>query len=506
MAAAEFPIPPAAFLACFPAPPPARAPRSLPEAMAARSADPPDIAALRAARPLDEASVRRALRDLPLLAAFVAISTRLGRLLRHAWARVLLLNVPEIFLFLLVFPFGNGAFATRALAAGTVAIVLQAAWWTWTVHSERSNWFSGGVGPKAERDDPEKAPELPSPSEERDEAGALAGVVRYLQLVGDCSAQGGFACSAFLEHDSTNEDLCPCTKCTKVAVRVGTVLTAVAGISLFVFGICVWIVLRTWTPVVSLGQYVWRTPWSATLAAVALAAMVIYAPASCFVPLNILNGGWLDLELRLRLRAVTTSLAELHDKLARAASEPDFRPPEISASPYVALHGRLLSEWADNVLFSAFFGRAFRNFVLSDLLAALLNAAVATCIPASYVASIALVLYMASWYMFATAAVNRQCDAVAVAYRRAALDLDLLADSFPDAPGVARRSIAAHKAVLERFSQLDGARARFLGLPVTVEVIRALATTVATLAVALWSVLRSVGVSITIENLCPVGS
>jgi hypothetical protein len=47
-------------------------------------------------------------------------------------------------------------------------------------------------------------------------------------------------------------------------------------------------------------------------------------------------------------------------------------------------------------------------------------------------------------------------------------------------------------------------KARYLGFVVTFGVIRTLAATMLTLAVALWSVARGIGIFVTIESFCPI--
>ncbi|KAI9026770.1 hypothetical protein DFJ74DRAFT_518681 [Hyaloraphidium curvatum] len=499
------PLPgPAAFLACFPAPPPAKAPKGLPPAFAAGFADPPDAAELRAERQLDAKSTLDMLKKLPTLAGTVGIAIRLRPFLSLLWSRLLLLNVPEIFIFLLVYPFNNGMFATRGLAVATVAFVLQAAWWTWTFYGNLD--FYGALADRSLKpnDLENGATEVQNPSEAPNEAGVLAGAVRYQQLVQSLRAEDASQ-STMLEHDPTNVDLCPCVECTQSVLRWGAILVTLFSAFFSIFGLLAFVLFKNWTSLVTLGPFVWRTPWSAILLGLALTAMTVYVFAATFLPVLTFSGPLLDLELRLRMRALSMALDDLNERLRHALRDADpVELPSITSSQYIALHASLLSEWSDDFIFSRATGRLTRSLFLSDCAAILLNAAGASCVPASYLFSIGVNLCLTGATMLNTASVNRQCDAAAAAYRGAVLDLTALADEAALAPSAVQASIRSHRSLLKRFAQLDGARARFLGFPITGDVIRALATTVVSLAVALWSVFRSLSVGITIQTVCPV--
>ncbi|KAI9012210.1 hypothetical protein DFJ74DRAFT_710202 [Hyaloraphidium curvatum] len=100
----------------------------------------------------------------------------------------------------------------------------------------------------------------------------------------------------------------------------------------------------------------------------------------------------------------------------------------------------LLRNWtsivtlANGATTSGSIGLFFRSIFLGDFAAILVNAAGASCVPASYVASIGLLLYLATLSMFNTAWVNRQCDPTARVYRGAVLELTAMADEAATAP------------------------------------------------------------------------
>ncbi|KAI9012211.1 hypothetical protein DFJ74DRAFT_296459 [Hyaloraphidium curvatum] len=500
---------PAAFLACFPAPPPVRTPRGLPATFAAGFADPPDAAALRAQRPLDAKSTLDALQTLdPSLKLGVDMYMRSRPMLASVWSRLVFQDAPQIFLFLLVYPFNDRMFVTRGLATATVAFVFNIAWWTWVTHGTMQWWgaFADRWVESAELPSEVETAlsDVPKPLTAPNEAGVLAGIVRYMQLIRDQNPNG--ITSGMMEHEPGCEDSCPCVACTKELLRSASLTSALVNVSFLVLGLVTWLPLRNWTSIVTLGGLVWTTPWSGTLASVALVMSTAYVAGSCFRPTTVFNSPMLDLELRLRTRAVSIALNDLKARLRRALLEGHddaAEPPSLTSAPYIALHARLLSEWRDNFTFSGSLGYLTRSLFLGDAVAIVVNAAGASCLPAFYVASVGLLLYIAILGLFSTAWVNRQCDAVASAYRSAVLELTALADEAATAPPAVLSSIKSHRSLLKRFADLDGARARFIGIPVTTDVIRALATTVVTLAVALWSVFRSLGVGITIQTVWP---
>lgn len=59
-----------------------------------------------------------------------------------------------------------------------------------------------------------------------------------------------------------------------------------------------------------------------------------------------------------------------------------------------------------------------------------------------------------------------------------------------------------HDRVLSSFLEADRYRARFLGFPIDVGVLRTLIVTLFTLAVGLWSVLKGSGLVFTFDNFC----
>ncbi len=104
---------------------------------------------------------------------------------------------------------------------------------------------------------------------------------------------------------------------------------------------------------------------------------------------------------------------------------------------------------------------------------------------------------------------NGQITTITALYGEAERALDSLIAVSGKMPQTTERRdvismLQSHATVLQTFKEADRLRARFLGFPVTWAVVKTFYVTLFTLGIGLWSVLRGVGVTFTLQSVCPL--
>jgi hypothetical protein len=97
---------------------------------------------------------------------------------------------------------------------------------------------------------------------------------------------------------------------------------------------------------------------------------------------------------------------------------------------------------------------------------------------------------------------NNLLEGIATLYREAQRELRHL--STQPGSGPIAMELARHDKLIASFLEVSDYRARLFGFVATYGTVRTLLVTVVTIGVALWSVLRGIGVVITLESFCPL--
>ncbi|KAI9003509.1 hypothetical protein DFJ74DRAFT_713723 [Hyaloraphidium curvatum] len=138
-----------------------------------------------------------------------------------------------------------------------------------------------------------------------------------------------------------------------------------------------------------------------------------------------------------------------------------------------------------------------------------MNAAAGSCVAAWQLVYLGFVLCWSFAELGIYASANAQIAAVQRLYADARGEIRALAARIAADPDPAlcalRRQLAAHDAVLEwSTGEAEKAGAKMFGFPITGGVIRGLLITLFTLGVGLWTVLRGLGIFLTVETMCPL--
>jgi hypothetical protein len=126
---------------------------------------------------------------------------------------------------------------------------------------------------------------------------------------------------------------------------------------------------------------------------------------------------------------------------------------------------------------------------------------VGSCLPLFTLLMITLLLLHTTVNSINLASRNALLDVISGLYRDAQREVRMLALSLPPDAAV---DLLPHDRALEAFLEASRYRAKLMGFPVSYGTIRTLLATMLTLAVAAWSVLRGLGVRITVESFCPL--
>ncbi|KAI9030568.1 hypothetical protein DFJ74DRAFT_702859 [Hyaloraphidium curvatum] len=252
----------------------------------------------------------------------------------------------------------------------------------------------------------------------------------------------------------------------------------------------------------------WTTPVPATFASL---VAVSYATMLVFSSLSLVSASLPTLELsrraftcgRFRILQPTCSGATLPRSGMPIATARPRKPHCGSRSPIrtSATVSRPIAR--SDSRFSASPGRSL--FVVLPVAGAIANVVAGSCIPACWLTPLLYFLYFFARELLAVAAANAQVSGTSAVLRRASREATaLLARAAADGLSGTRaaKSLAWHAELLEKYAA-DQARAKVLGIEANWGSARAILIAVFTIAVGLWSVLRSSGVVLTLEIACP---
>ncbi|KAI9016620.1 hypothetical protein DFJ74DRAFT_677821 [Hyaloraphidium curvatum] len=475
------------WLALFPAE--AAPPRDSPPWLAnLASLDP--ATELRTARSLTAPALLEGLREEPGLRRLVAAQLWLARYVSVMAVTRLLFDTSQAFIFLVVWAFNDGRFGTRQMIAATGALVME-------VMLSTSGIFFFGMAAAVEANAATLASSKDLDHPATLDSHPLAGYVRWRQLCKD--RVGGTEPSPLVEHVD-GDPMCPCPRasCAGPLARGAFSYFAILLAAIWVSTNFSWVLVMAWTSLVTFGPVLWRTPWSATLCALALFQLAcnILATFTSLVVGAQLNPKLLELERRLRRRAARLCLYALLADIA-GAKEGNARP--VEDWPYAALHAKLVSSWTSRT--GNIDGQLkFWGYLICTLTCTLgaINVLFGSCLTGNFISSIIVVIGLLLVFLGTYAAANSEPAGVARQYRSARDSLLALVVAEP-----ADRAASAHARMLDTFTELQGSRAAFLRFDITFSTIRGLVITLVTVVVGLWSVMRSAGVFVTLESVCP---
>jgi hypothetical protein len=137
-----------------------------------------------------------------------------------------------------------------------------------------------------------------------------------------------------------------------------------------------------------------------------------------------------------------------------------------------------------------------------------LSQAVGQCCPLWAINSVALTIFFSAAGLVALPVQNSQIGTICALYGDAERALDSLIAEAGRLPQTNERRdvinmLTGYATLLHTFKDADRLRASMLGVPVTWGLIKTLFITFFTLAVGLWSILRGLGVSATMQSVCP---
>ncbi|KAI9012249.1 hypothetical protein DFJ74DRAFT_758466 [Hyaloraphidium curvatum] len=437
---------------------------------------PPDPAEeLRASEPLSFADLRDAAKLSLWLRWGLALHAALEPILARRALALFAVGFCPMLAFIPTAIFNDGRFGSRQLAVGAVALACMLS------VSLLLLWRGLLAADPAVRT---KGPQDGHP---------LAQLARWTQLAG---LKDG---SRLLQHDPDDE-LCPCSLAScagSVPVRARYVRLAYNG-SIFAISCLLISFLNVYTPAVTFAARTWSTPWSAFLVVflVALHSSGIFLDV---VPFLLPPPPLFQLSRRLRVRAVSLALTELLERHRRAFAEDGsvLVPRCPGTEHYQLLHAHLAAEWQRRIHASLGIDVLFASYA-SVILAMALDAAGGGCIPLLMLAVFALWSLVLLYTFFIAAGANSEVGRVALAYEAAREQLLVLAAGAPSASAV-RASAEGHAAVLGSFAGAKRLRARLFGFAIDYPVIRTVVATFFTVAVALWGVIRGLGVFFTPE-------
>ncbi|KAI9027025.1 hypothetical protein DFJ74DRAFT_532124 [Hyaloraphidium curvatum] len=338
-------------------------------------------------------------------------------------------------------------------------------------------------------------------------AGYVAGLYTWCRLVGDAAwnqPDKGDPDSGELLRHRAGDDLCPCPRPSCAGGLPGRATASRAVTMIWhVFVHVVGNLAMVWTALVSLGARTWSQPWSATVAAVSLALLL--PSAWGVLSFYSSNPDLLRLTSRLRNRAVAIALRRAVHECRLLLLQSEGSPPTAEGadgSEYVDLNRRLEAQWRHGLRAYMVNPFSFLVFIPACIVAAGINAAVGRCIPAWTLLWLLWFLTLLAEELANVAVLNAEVTAAGDRYAAARREVRaLLLAAEPGPTENARRKVLAHAGMLDALAA-GGQKALFLGFPVGFGTIRTLYVTMATVAFAVWGVLRGLGVVVTMDNVC----
>ncbi|KAI9002983.1 hypothetical protein DFJ74DRAFT_695486 [Hyaloraphidium curvatum] len=396
----------------------------------------------------------------------------------------------------------NGPFSPRTIGVGVACVALY-----WSVCVAMA--FSGALF-RGRFFVPRAASDLG--------AHPLAVFARYNQLVRatpeESGGKDGAAGSEGIVRHVDGDPLCPCPAkaCARnLEGRAGTL--RLFDLILRVLLVSTAIFFMGYTPVVTLAAATWSTPWAAAFTAAYVAWLQGASVAACLAS----SSGSLpalELQQRLQSRALSDALSELLDRYAAAIEDASRTDGDLRSTVY-----RLPTEESYEALcerlqtfregrFSTF--SVSRNLIISYFLvpfvAGVAAIAAGSCVPLWCPLVLLFFFFLALRDLLAVAAANAQVSTTQSLLRRAHREAESILARASATPGGPPPGPAAalghHAALLAAYAGDASAVARFLGFAADWGSARAVAATLLTVAVGLWSVLRSAGVYLTPDVAC----
>ncbi|KAI9034540.1 hypothetical protein DFJ74DRAFT_700918 [Hyaloraphidium curvatum] len=424
-------------------------------------------------------------------------------------------------LFAPVWVFNPGLFGFRQLLAGTIASTLVLA----IHHVPHWTFYWSPYFSKL------RPPDIPT-----DPVASIESLIRYRQLV----ASGA---TKLLDHEDL-DPMCPCPApgCGGGPLKRGRYVgyDIVMG-SLFLttyltFG---WSFSMTWTPLHTVGTATWSTPWSLVLALWFLCSATIYTLTVSTHAIGMFNAVSYQIERRLQSRAVELVASEAASlceelvsravsllqkgandapveavghtgELSDAAIEclfARFRAPDSM----IYLHSQLTDAWRYRTSSLELRVRHIALGMLAELFLVAVNLATGSCVTAHSVFAIGLASALIFHFLALVAFSNRGIEAAAASYRRARTRIRAARADISACPAAARDprtrsavldALRSYDDVLGGMLEAEDARGRFVGVPVTGGLLRTVAVTGVTLAVAIYGVLKG-WAFFTLEVICP---
>ncbi|KAI9023129.1 hypothetical protein DFJ74DRAFT_767773 [Hyaloraphidium curvatum] len=492
---------PLEWLALLPARPP---PNRLPAWAAPPAPDP--AAALRREDPLTASRLAALLSPYPPLRRYAKMRAALAPYAKYTYAHMVLGGASKLALLSVPWAFGRGTFGTRQLVASTVAValwqILTIAWGTVTgivdtryqADMQRGNFADGDT--KGDREDEAG----PSDTMDYDD---LAQIARWFQLA---SEDGG---GVLLEHRERDR-WCPCTRPGCLGTEPPRILasTILAKSAVFIGWWTSIIIFQCYTQLVTLAASTWTTAWSAAVAGITLALWGTYLPlVGIIFDSTVKTLPILAVENRLEMRAFSVALGSLVERFEAAVAASDSDQANTTMPPVGDLHTTLDRALAPTLRERFATYRRMRSFtggvLLVELLSAITYVAGSSCLPLWCILGLALWFSISVVDLATVASANGKVDALVSLHLAARSRLrSLLLDLGPRAPEL-RLKIQDTEAVLDQaIAEAGHLRAKVAGVPVTMGVIRTAAATVLTVVVALFGLLRGLGVGFSVGNVC----
>ncbi|KAI9003800.1 hypothetical protein DFJ74DRAFT_774504 [Hyaloraphidium curvatum] len=291
------------------------------------------------------------------------------------------------------------------------------------------------------------------------------------------------------------------------------VLTSIRSL----FGLIVTLLLITafrylasfWTPFVTLGGTMWSSAWAVAGVFFVLARVQNEVPSICGGAGFTDNVAARELERRLTFRAVRRSVEALVGRLRSMVAEEGVEEGDAKGceSWYATLMPLLASRWRQDAMLpqlAALTGVYFGT----EAVAIIIFITTGNCVPAYTLALLLTGCGVFASPLLNAAFGNARITQTATLLRQASLSLGRLELCCTEAQQPLARRIAAHSRVLRDLEEvhLDGAGVRLFGARVTGSLARRIAAAALTVMFAAWTVLRAMGVVLTMDMVCPASA